>query len=199
MDLNCKKCRTVGEKLFLKGDKCFSPSCPLLKRKEKRRKGQKTSSFKKQIIEKRKIKIYYGLSERQLRRFYELALKKKESTPEALAQLLESRLDSVIFRLGFANSKKMARQLVSHGHFLLNNRRCDIPSRIVKPNDVITVRQRSLKSKVFEDVREKIKKITPPSFLELDKEKLTAKLTKAPDVNELNLPFDFRIIIEAYA
>ncbi|HOK17405.1 MAG TPA: 30S ribosomal protein S4 [Candidatus Paceibacterota bacterium] len=199
MKSNCKKCRIAGEKLFLKGDKCFSPSCPLLKKKEKRVRGQKVSSFKKQIIEKRKIKIYYGLSERQLRRFYELALKKKESTPEALAQLLESRLDSVIFRLGFANSKKAARQLVSYGHFLLNNRRCDIPSRIVKPNDVISIRQRSLKSKVFEEVREKIKKITPPSYLELDKEKLIAKLIKTPDVNELNLPFDFKIIIEAYA
>ena len=199
MDSNCKKCRTVGEKLFLKGDKCFSPSCPLLKKKEKRRKGQKTTSFKKQIIKKRKIKIYYGLSERQLRRFYEIALKKKESTPEVLAQLLESRLDSIIFRLGFATSKKMARQLVSHGHFLLNGRRCDIPSRILKPNDIISIRQKSLKLKIFKDLKENIEKITPPSYLELDKENLTAKLIKLPEVKELNLPFDFRIIIEAYA
>lgn len=199
MDINCKKCRTAGEKLFLKGEKCFTPNCPLVKRKEKRVRARKFSSFKKQLLEKRRIKLYYGLSERQLKRFYQLALKKKESTPEMLAQLLESRLDSIIFRLGFANSKKMARQLVSHGHFLLNGRRCDIPSAILKPNDIISLRERSLKLKVFEGLKERLKKITPPSYLQLDKEKLTAKLTKLPILEELNLPFDFKTVVESYA
>lgn len=199
MDINCKKCRTAGEKLFLKGEKCFTPNCPLVKRKEKRVRARKFSFFKKQLLEKRRIKLYYGLSERQLKRFYQLALKKKESTPEMLAQLLESRLDSIIFRLGFANSKKMARQLVSHGHFLLNGRRCDIPSAILKPNDIISLRERSLKLKVFEGLKERLKKITPPSYLQLDKEKLTAKLTKLPILEELNLPFDFKTVVESYA
>ncbi|MGC8881019.1 MAG: 30S ribosomal protein S4 [Minisyncoccia bacterium] len=199
MNINCKKCRAVGEKLFLKGEKCFTPNCPLAKRKEKRLKSHKFSSFKRQLLEKRRIKLYYGLSERQLKRFYQLALKKKESTPEMLAQLLESRLDSIIFRLGFANSKKMARQLVSHGHFLLNGQRCDIPSVILKPNDTISLRERSLKLKVFEGLKERLKKIAIPSYLELDKEKLTAKLTKLPVLEELNLPFDFKTVVESYA
>lgn len=199
MDINCKKCRTAGEKLFLKGEKCFTPNCPLVKRKEKRRKTQKFSSFKKQLLEKRRIKLFYGLRERQLQRFYQIALKKKESTPEMLAQILESRMDSIVYRLGFANSKKMARQLVSHGHFLVNGRRCNVPSAIVKPNDIITIRERSLKSKIFEGIREKIKKLTPPSYLEFDKEKLTAKMIKPPVLEELNLPFDFKTVVESYA
>lgn len=199
MEINCKKCRKLGEKLFLKGEKCFTPKCPLVKRKEQKRKGEKFSSFKRQLIEKRRIKLFYGLSERQLKRFYKIALKKKESTPEMLAQLLESRLDSIVYRLGFATSKKMARQLVSHGHFLLNGRRCDIPSAILKPNDVITIREKSLKSKVFEGIKEKLKKVDIPSYLELDIEKLTAKLVKAPVLEELNLPFDFKTVVESYA
>jgi len=199
MDINCKKCRTLGEKLFLKGEKCFTPKCPLLRKKEKRRRGSKFTPFKKQLLEKRRIKLYYGTSERQLKRFYEMALKKKESTPLMLAQLLESRLDSIIFRLGFATSKRMARQLVSHGHFLLNGRRCDIPSVILKPNDKISIREKSLKLKVFDGLKERLKKFTPPSYLELDKEKLEAKLVKAPQIEELNLPFDFQAIVESYS
>ncbi len=199
MTVTCKKCRSLGEKLFLKGERCFTPKCPLVRRKEKRVRGQKMSSYKRQVIEKRRIKSYYGLEERQLKRFYILALKSKISTPEKLAQLLESRLDSIVFRLGFGDSKKMARQLVSHGHFLVNGRRCDIPSRIIKPNDVISVRESSKKTKLFEELKEKIKKVNPPSYLEFNKEKLEAKMIKEPLLEELNLPFNFQILVESYS
>ena len=124
LDDKCKKCRAVGEKLFLKGERCFTPKCALIRRGfrvlGKRRRRKTLTSYGKQLLEKQKVKLAYGMREKQFRRYFKMALKKKISTPEALAQLIENRFDNVVFRLGFTVSRTMARHLVSHGHFFLN-------------------------------------------------------------------------------
>jgi len=132
----CKKCRAVGEKLFLKGERCFTPKCALVRRgirilgKRKRRK--KLTAYGIQLSEKQKVKLSYGMREKQFRRYFKIALKKKIATPDALAQLVENRFDNMVFRLGFTFSRTTARQLTNHGHFFLNGRKHDIPSTILK-------------------------------------------------------------------
>ncbi|HOK34618.1 MAG TPA: 30S ribosomal protein S4 [Candidatus Paceibacterota bacterium] len=200
---SCKKCRYAGEKLFLKGEKCYTPKCLLVRKgyatrgKSGRRKSP--TPYGKQLSEKQKVKLAYNIREEQFERYYELALKKKTATPEALAQILESRMDNIVFRLGFAPSRRASRQLVSHGHFLLNGRRHNIPSTILKVGDVITLRPESLKKESFKNIKEKLKNYQLPKFLTLDKEKLEGKIIAPIDLEELQLPFDFSLIVEFYS
>ena len=199
----CKKCRYAGEKLFLKGEKCYTPKCLLIRRgvglrgAKKKRRG--VTPYGKQLLEKQKAKLAYGIQERQFKNYFELALKKKASTPETLAQILESRFDNIVFRLGFAPNRKTARQLITHGHFLLNGRKHNIPSTLLKVEDKISIRPQSLKKGFFKDLKEKLKNYQPPKFLSLDKEKLEGKIISAPDLEELQLPFDFPLIVEFYS
>ena len=203
LDDKCKKCRAVGEKLFLKGERCFTPKCALIRRGFRvlgKRKRKKTlTSYGKQLLEKQKVKLAYGMREKQFRRYFKMALKKKVSTPEALAQLVENRFDNTVFRLGFVVSRTMARHLVSHGHFFLNGRKHNISSTIVKKEDVISIRPQSSNKVPFKDIKERLKKYSPPKHLKLDMNKMEGRVMADPDLEELQLPFDFTSIVEFYS
>jgi|YelNatPaOPRAMG01_1025707.scaffolds.fasta_scaffold00696_6 small subunit ribosomal protein S4 len=198
LDSKCKKCKLYGEKLFLKGERCYSPKCPLLKQR-RLRKRTAVSEYGRQLLEKQKVKLLYRLSERQLKRYFKEALKAKGSTPEVLAQMLEMRFDSVIFNAGFAPSRSVARQLVSHGHFLLNGRRHDIPSAILKVGDEISLREQSKDKAPFVNLKEALKKANVPDWLSVDSEQLKIKVLKQPDYQSLNLPFNLSLIVEFYS
>jgi len=199
----CKKCRAVGEKLFLKGERCFTPKCALIRRgirtlgKGRRRKT--LTSYGKQLSEKQKVKLSYGIREKQFQRYFKMASKKKVSTSDALAQLVENRFDNTVFRLGFAVSRTMARHLTTHGHFFLNGKRHDIPSTILKKGDVISIRPQSNSKAPFKDIKERLKKYTPPKHLKLDMNKMEGEVIADPDLEELQLPFDFTSIVEFYS
>lgn len=203
LDDKCKKCRVAGEKLFLKGERCFTPKCALIRRgfavsgKQKRRKNP--TAYGKQLIEKQRVKLTYGIREQQFRRYFKLALKKETATPDAFAQLLESRFDNIIFRLGFASSRTIARHLASHGHFLLNGRRHDISSTILKKGDIVSIRPQSITKEPFKAIKEIMKKYNPPKHLQVDEKKMEGKIIADPDLQELLLPFDFTSIVEFYS
>lgn len=181
MDNKCKKCRRAGEKLFLKGEKCFSPKCPLTRKpyppgifgKSKRKRVRRgLSEYGAQLREKQKIKFSYGLRERQFSNYL------KEATP--LFELLESRLDNVVFRLGFSDSRLGARQIVSHGHIMVNSRKVNIPSCRLKIGDKISIRPQSANKAVFKDLDIKLKKYNPPSWIKLDKIKKEGEIIGRP-------------------
>lgn len=190
-----------GQKLLL-NDRCASPKCALTRRRtrpgEHGAKIRLLSEYGKELIEKQKVKFYYLLRERQMKRYFLMAEKMPEPTPQALAKILERRLDNIVYRLGFFSSRPQARQAVVHGHIFVNGKRVDRPSYLVEIGDVISIRPQSLKNGLFGGIRERIKRYKPPSFLELDKEKLEGKLIKEPILEELKLPFNFSLIVEFY-
>ncbi|MDQ5882681.1 MAG: small subunit ribosomal protein [Patescibacteria group bacterium] len=200
---SCKQCRAKGEKLFLKGEKCYTPKCPMAKRglalhgKSKRRPALTT--YGKQLTEKQKAKLIYGVRERQFHRYFDLADQKKGATPVILSQLLERRLDNVIFRAGFVSSRASAKKLISYGHFFLNGRRHTIPSTLVKKGDVISLNPVSLNKAPFKNIKERLEKSKPPKFLEVDSDKLTITIKEDPEVEELDLNIDFPSIVEFYS
>jgi small subunit ribosomal protein S4 len=200
----CKICRREGKKLFLKGERCFTSKCALVKRNFPpgmhgvKGRGRLTS-YGIQLREKQQAKQIYGISERQLRNYFKKATQKKGDTSEFLLQLLESRLDNVVYRLGFAKSRKIARQLVNHGHFLVNNKKVTIPSYQAKPNDIITLREKSLKSAFFADLPKILEKVEVPNWLFLDVKKMEGKVLNKPDKNTIVVPFDINKIIEFYS
>jgi len=204
LDKKCKKCRSLSRKLFLKGDKCLSDKCPLTKKpyppgkaKGKKKHSRTLSTYEQQLISKKEIKLAYGLTEKQLQRFYKEALKTKKSTPERLAQLLELKIDSVIFSLGLAKSKKEARQLINHGHFLLNNRRHTIPSTVLKVGDVITLRPQSKDQKLFKELLEKNKKTNIPQWIDFDPNSYKATIKALPDISQIS--YNFEAVIESFS
>ena len=203
----CKKCRRMGVKLFLRGEKCFSPKCPMVKRpyppgqKGKRRKGPPTE-YALQLQEKQKLKLIYNLSERQFKRYVKEVLEKRgkiRDAEEAFVQLLEKRLDNVIFRLGFAVSRAQARQLVSHGFFLVNKKSINIPSYRVKVGDVISVKPQKLSKVIIKNIKNSIKDKKPPSWLEINPETLEGKVLKEPSLVEAQVPVDISKIFEFYS
>ena len=139
------------------------------------------------------------MREKQFRRYFKIASKKKIATPDALAQLVENRFDNMVFRLGFTSSRTTARQLTNHGHFFLNGRKHDIPSTTLKKGDVISIRPQSNSKEPFKDIKERLKKYNPPKHLKLDIEKMEGEVIAAPDLEELQLPFDFTAIVEFYS
>jgi small subunit ribosomal protein S4 len=203
----CKKCRRMGVKLFLRGEKCFSPKCPMVKRpyppgqKGKRRKGPPTE-YALQLQEKQKLKLIYNLSERQFKRYVKEVLEKRgkiRDAEEAFVQLLEKRLDNVIFRLGFAVSRAQARQLVSHGFFLVNKKSINIPSYRVKVGDVISVKPQKLSKVIIKNIKNSIKDKKPPSWLEINPETLEGRVLKEPSLVEAQVPVDISKIFEFYS
>ena len=191
-------------KLFLKGERCFSPKCPIDREKPPpgmhgQRRG-KQSEYGLRLREKQKLKRFYGVYENQFRRFYALATRSPENTGEQLLSILERRLDNVVHRLGFAISRTAARQLVSHGHVLVNNKKCDIPSMLLKPGDVIKVKARDRSLKL---ARETLQKniVRIPDFLELtgNQEQPEGRMTRMPnrqDVDERITDIREQLIIE---
>jgi small subunit ribosomal protein S4 len=203
----CKKCRRMGVKLFLRGEKCFSPKCPMVKRpyppgqKGKRRKGPPTE-YALQLQEKQKLKLIYNLSERQFKRYVKEVLEKRgkiRDAEEAFVQLLEKRLDNVIFRLGFAVSRAQARQLISHGFFLVNKKSINIPSYRVKVGDVISVKPQKLSKVIIKNIKNSIKDKKPPSWLEINPETLEGRVLKEPSLVEAQVPVDISKIFEFYS
>ena len=200
-DANCRLCRREGQKLFLKGDRCYSSKCAIDRRGyAPGQHGQgrsKISDYGLQLREKQKAKRFYGLQETQYRNLFDKAARKTGITGENLLILLETRLDNVVFRLGFASSRKEARQLVNHGHFKVNGRKVNIPSYEVKAGDVITVKEKSTNSPKFKEVKEMT--ITVPSWLTVDVEKLEGKILSVPTRAEIDTPVAEHLIVELYS
>ena len=202
-DAVCRMCRRENQKLFLKGDKCYTDKCPVAKRAyAPGMHGQsrsKSSEYGMQLREKQKTKRYYGVLEAQFRGYYEIAMKRKGKTGENLLSILESRLDNVVYRLGFAMSRAEARQLVSHGHFTVNGKKVNIPSYLVKPGMVVSLKD---SSKSLEKIKANVEANAfrqPPKWLEYDANNMIAKVTAVPAREDIDLPIEERLIVELYS
>ncbi len=203
----CKTCRRAGQKLFLKGDRCFSQKCAMIKRAyapgpQKKRRGGSPSEYKKSLQEKQTLKKWYGLSERQFKKYVKQTLAKMgkvENVSNELIKELESRLDNVIFRLGFVNSRIHARQLVSHGYFLVNGKPVNIPSYNVKRGDIISIKESKKKKTIFKELQTQLKRKETPLWLNIDKEKIEAKSVGEPSLDEVKPPAEIPLIFEFYS
>ena len=207
LNAKCKICRRLGVKLFLKGEKCLSPKCPMVKKayppgQKGKRRVKSLSEYGKELREKQKLKNWYNLKERQFRKYVKEALEKRRKMEDAgtvLIKTLESRLDNVVFRLGFASSRRLAKQLISHRHFLVNDKVINIPSYLVKKGDKIKIRPTSCKKTVFQNLSTLLKKYETPAWLELNIEKLEGKITGKPSLEEVAPPVEISSIFEYYS
>ncbi len=200
----CKQCRRAGQKLFLKGDRCNSPKCSMVKRNFPPgihgSKGYgRLTDYGVQMREKQKAKITYRIMEKQLKNYFLKASKSKANTEKLLWQILEMRLDNVIFRSGFAKSRDLARQLITHGHFLINGKKVNIPSFQAKVGQVITLKEKSKNSKNFSNLKEQLKKTEPISWLAIDPNKLEIKVADKPELPETKGEFSLKSVIEFYS
>ena len=211
----CKLCRREGEKLFLKGERCFTPKCSFEKRdfapgqhgrtagkgggKGKGMGTGRVSDFARQLRAKQKARRIYGVLERQFRRYYDTAITRRGLTGLNLLQILESRLDNVVFRLGFASSRSQARLLVSHGHFTVNGRRTDVPSMLLSEGDTISIREGSSKSTYFKELSVYTEKRTAPSWLSRDIKSMAGSLARMPERAEIDGSLDEQLIVEYYS
>ena len=200
----CRLCRREAMKLFLKGERCYGEKCAIERRnvppgQHGKGRRQRLMGYGLQLREKQKVKRMYGVLERQFRRYFEEADRQKGVTGETLLQLLERRLDNVVYRLGFAASRPQARQLVRHGHFTVNGRRADIPSFSVRAGDVVAVRASSAKNPAILYAMEEVKGRGIPEWLQLDGQALSGRLTSAPTRDQLNLPVQEQLIVELYS
>jgi small subunit ribosomal protein S4 len=197
----CKQCRREGQKLFLKGERCLTDKCGVERRSyppgEHGRGRSRQSEYRLQLREKQKARRYYGVLERQFRNYYAKASRQPGVTGANLLRLLETRLDNVLVRLGFAGSRRQARQTVSHGHWQVNGRRVDIPSYQVRPNDVITLKQGSKAEAVIRDATELTSAV--PAWLQADHDGLTAKVLRLPERDEIAIPVQEQLIVELYS
>lgn len=201
----CRLCRRVGDKLMLKGDRCYTSKCALERRSvppgynatAKRR--PRKSERGLQLLEKQKARYTYGLLERQFRKFFAEAERLPGVTGENLLILLERRLDNVVYRLGFASSRAQARQIVRHGHIMVNGRKTNIPSYLVKPGDVITWRESSKNTEYYKMVSQTAGDVAIPSWLSLDKQKLAGKVVSLPAPEDIQAKFDVKSIVEYYS
>ncbi len=197
----CKQCRREGQKLFLKGERCLTDKCAIERRAyppgDHGRGRQKQSEYRVQLREKQKARRYYGVLETQFHRYYVKASRQDGITGENLLRLLESRLDNVIVRLGFAASRRQARQLVRHGHWLVNGRRVDIPSYQVREGDVLAVKTGSGAESIIRDATELTAQV--PAWLQADHDGLTAKVLRLPDRREITTPVQEQLIVELYS
>lgn len=199
----CRLCRREGIKLYLKGDRCFSDKCAIDKRPYapgQHGQGRKRASeYGSQLREKQKARRYYGVLEGQFERYYEEAARRRGVTGETLLALLESRLDNIVYRLGFAASRAEARQLVRHGHLDVNGHRVDIPSFLVREGDVVAIREKSREIGRVKELAEVITNRTIPAWLELDAEKLSGKMLRKPEREEIDTPVAEQMIVEHYS
>ncbi|MDD6284059.1 MAG: 30S ribosomal protein S4 [Firmicutes bacterium] len=199
----CKLCRREGDKLFLKGDKCYSEKCPMNNRNfvpGQHGKGRKkTSEYGLQLRAKQKARRYYGVLEGQFYHYFEIAERKSGVTGENLLRLLESRLDNVVYRLGWASSRAEARQLVVHGHFTVNGHKTNIPSYLLKAGDVIAIKQGSRDSVKVKEVLEANASRPVPQWLDLNRETLECKVINLPERSEIDAPIEEQLIVEFYS
>jgi len=197
----CKQCRREGMKLFLKGERCLTEKCAVERRSyppgEHGRGRIKQSEYLLQLREKQKARRYYGILEKQFRNYYEKAAKQSGITGEALLRMLETRLDNVVYRLGFAASRAQARQIIRHGHFQVNGRRVNIPSYQVRPNDIVSVKPGSPIENVVRDATDLTASVS--SWLQADHDNLTGKVLKLPERADINTPVQEQLIVELYS
>ena len=197
----CRQCRREGIKLFLKGERCLTEKCAIERRSyppgEHGRGRIKQSEYLLQLREKQKARRYYGLLEKQFRNTYAKASSRTGPTGENLLRMLETRLDNVVYRLGFAGSRAQARQLVRHGHFLVNGRRVNIPSYGVRPDDVMSLRPNSPAEAIVRDATDLTAAVTP--WLQADHDGLTGKMLKWPERGEIDTPVQESLIVELYS
>ncbi len=199
----CRLCRVEKSKLFLKGNKCLTDKCPLERRAyppgQHGRSRRRILGYGIQLREKQKLKRYYGMSEKQFRLFFERAERQKGVTGETLLAMLERRLDNVVFLTGFAHSRAHARQLINHGHFLVNESRVTIPSFQVKAGDVVTFRERSAKSEDVKAMLEVHKNKAVPGWLEADWDGKTARIVALPTRADITMPVEEHMVVELYS
>lgn len=199
----CRLCRREGVKLYLKGAKCYTDKCPVARRPHPP--GQHGTARKKQseygiqLREKQKVRRFYGVLERQFRRYFELAARKKGVTGEVLLQTLERRLDNVVYRMGLAGSRKEARQIVRHGHIEVNGHKVDIPSYLVRPGDVIAVREGSRDHGRLKELVEAGGAHTVPAWLEVDLPNMRGTVLRLPTRDEIDLPVQEHLVVELYS
>lgn len=200
---DCRQCRREGEKLFLKGDRCYTDKCGIEKRPYPPgmagKKRPRDSEYRVQLREKQKAKRIYGVLEKQFRTYYTIATRQPGITGENLLRLLESRLDNVVYRLGFASSRDEARQLVRHGHFTVDGRRVDIPSFRVRPGALIAVTEKSRDLTTLKAALISSSKIEVPGWLEVDVEKLQGKVLSLPTREQIDAPLREQLIVELYS
>ncbi|HXF70383.1 MAG TPA: 30S ribosomal protein S4 [Thermoflexus sp.] len=203
----CRLCRREGEKLYLKGERCFTPKCAIERRnyppgqhgRELQFRRSRPSDYGLQLREKQKLRRIYGVLERQFRRYFEIAQRARGMTGALLLILLERRLDNVVYRLGFASSRAQARQLVRHGHFEVNGRKVDIPSYQVKPGDIIRVRESSREKEYFKALAERLEGHRPPPWLQLNPQDLSGQVLRLPVREEIDTRVQEHLIVEFYS
>ena len=202
-DEQCRICRREGQKLFLKGSRCYSDKCSISRRNyapgQHGQKRAKLSEYGTHLREKQKTKSYYGVGEKQFRGYFEIASNKKGITGENLLQILESRLDNVVYRLGFGASRAQARQLVNHGQFEVNGKKVDIPSYIVKAGDVITVREIKKENSTIKANVEANAARPVPAWLEFNNETLSGKVVRLASREDVDIPVEEHLIVELYS
>lgn len=203
----CKLCRREGEKLFLKGARCFTPKCAFERRgyppgqhgKSSQFRRRRESDFARQLRAKQKARRVYGVLEQQFRRYYEVSLQRRGLTGLNLLQILESRLDNIVYRLGYADSRSQARLLVTHGHFNVNGRRTDIPSMLVGPGDVVAVRDGSRRRKYFKELPDLAETRTVPGWMNRDLTSLAGSVIRLPERSEIDGNLSEQLIVEYYS
>ena len=200
----CRLCRREGMKLFLKGERCYGEKCAIEKRnvppgQHGRARKAKMVGYGVQLREKQKVKRTYGVLENQFRRYFEAADRQKGITGDLLLQMLERRLDNVVYRLGFATSRAQARQLVRHGHFTVNGKKVDIPSYAVRQGDTIAVRQRSVENPIIQHAMEEVKGRGIPEWLTLEGGAPAGRIATLPSRAQINLPVQEQLIVELYS
>ncbi len=203
----CKLCRREGEKLFLKGARCYSPKCAMEKRnwapgqhgKANSSRSERGSDYARQLRAKQRARRTYGVLERQFRRYYSVALKRRGLTGLNLLQTLELRLDNVVYRLGLADSRAQARQMVNHGHFDVNGVKSDIPSMLLKIGDVVILRERSKKLEFFKEMADFAEKRPASMWLDRDLKNYSGRVTRLPERAEVDGSLDEQLIVEYYS
>ena len=203
-DARCRMCRRSGMKLFLKGARCFSDKCALERRgyapgEHGKSRRVKETNYGQQLREKQKARQIYGLLERQFRHYFSKASEAKGVTGEVLLQMLERRLDNVLYRLNFTLSRSQGRQIVRHGHVTVNGRTVDIPSFLVKPGDVVAIREKSRKLAVVLTTLEARKGQSAPAWLDVDADKLSARVMSVPTRDSIPIPINEQLIVELYS
>ncbi len=200
---SCKLCRREGNKLFLKGDKCVSAKCPLEKRPtapgQHGAARKKVEDYGRHLREKQKMRRYYGVLEGQFRRYYALAEAQEGMTGANLLVLLERRLDNVVYRMGMAESRKEARQLILHGHFTVNDKKATIPSMLVKAGDVVAVKESRRDGAKIKSLAETVASRIKPKWLDFNEEKLSAKVLAIPAREDIDMAFEEQLIVELYS
>ena len=203
----CKLCRREGEKLFLKGERCYTPKCAMERRayppgqhgKNAQWSRSKESDYGRQLRAKQKARRVYGVLERQFRRYYRQAIKSRGLTGLTLLQILESRLDNVIYRMGYASSRAQARQLVTHGHFVVNGRRTDVPSMQIKPGDVIEVREGSRSKVLLKELMALAEERPTPEWITRNLSNMSGGIIRLPERTEIDANLNEQLIVEFYS